>query len=160
MIGVWFLQRTRLLTSKGWFIKLFNSTLTHKTLHIDKHLINCALPLNRFPYHDNGNGCYYLSYDPNQEKKTAIVGMFVLRRAHGSWIVDDENIASSMYMPSDWIYNFQGLDGGGFLSNNNVVDSYRLCIQYGLSDAVIVGSFADITISIFTPIQQGGFCRL
>jgi hypothetical protein len=82
--------------------------------------------------------------DPKITKKTAIVGMFVLRPAKKSWktpIFNDKNKLESLYDQTlDWCYNVDLLNGGGTVANHNAVDAYRLCMQYALADAVIVGS--------------------
>lgn len=39
-----------------------------------------------------------------------------------------------------WSYNMEGLEGGWLIAGGNHVDAYRLGFQYGVSDAVMVGS--------------------
>lgn len=68
--------------------------------------------------------------------------MFVLRPGWRRFNVEDceTGLLDGLYGDFDWVYNVRGVDGGKFISNNSGVDAYRLAIQYGLSDAVIVGS--------------------
>lgn len=69
------------------------------------------------------------------------MGMFVMRPAKDNWsttnLVTD---FSSLYQVRDWCFNFKGLDGGGLIADGSVVDGYRLALQYGICDAVMVGS--------------------
>ncbi len=41
---------------------------------------------------------------------------------------------------SEIAFNLKGKDGGGLIANGAAVDAYRLGMQYGLADAVMVGS--------------------
>ena len=44
-----------------------------------------------------------------------------------------------------WCFNVKGYDGGWLIAAGNPLDAYRLSLQYGLSDAVIVGSNTVVT---------------
>lgn len=70
--------------------------------------------------------------------------MFVLRPSMVSWSksILNENLQphESLFEIPCWAYNVQGLDGGWMISNRNALDAYRLAFQYGISDAVMVGS--------------------
>ena len=70
--------------------------------------------------------------------------MFVLRPRDIAWMEPVLNELSmpheSIYNISNWAYNVKGLDGGWLISDRGTVDAYRLAFQYGISDAVMVGS--------------------
>lgn len=85
---------------------------------------------------------FELLHDPNETEEAAIVGMFVVRPA---FLGDDcplnaAALPESLFAAKAWVHNIIGSDGGGALSNGNVFDAYRLALQYGLSDAVMVSS--------------------
>ena len=111
--------------------------------------------------------CHFpLVFDPLIEKLAVIVGMFVVRPAYvaasGTLIsglnlveFDDndnstekqfaalnnnKNNKDSILSGRSWVYNYKGLDGGWFVANKNILDAYRVALQYGLSDAVIIGT--------------------
>ena len=70
--------------------------------------------------------------------------MFVLRPMNIAWseslLSEDSKVSESLYDISSWAYNVKGLDGGWFISDRNCLDAYRLAFQYGISDAILVGS--------------------
>ena len=78
--------------------------------------------------------------------------MFVLRPARKrckSYSIND------IYGDYDWAYNIRGLDGGRLISNNSTLDAYRLAFQYGMSDAVIIGSNIVCTEGVDTDSRRG-----
>lgn len=87
-------------------------------------------------------GTFPLVHNADERKLATIMGMFVLRPAYENWCVSmsDPEFVRSMYALTHWAYNFDGLDGGWLISSKNAVDSFRLALQYGTSDAVIVGT--------------------
>jgi hypothetical protein len=95
-------------------------------------------------YHPNG--CFPLLMDPKVERKAVIIGMFVLRPAQNKAltgdIIDSDGLPTKdIYDPElNWVYNLDGIDGGWVIANLNSVDAYRLGMQYGVSDAVMVGT--------------------
>lgn len=88
------------------------------------------------------DGDFPLITDPLKTEETAIIGMFILRPGKGTWsdsiIMKDGNL--SIYDVDHWIYNIKGLSGGGIIANGNIMDGYRLAMQYAITDAVIIGS--------------------
>ena len=56
-----------------------------------------------------------------------------------------------MFDVADWGFNYKGMDGGGLIANGSIVDAYRLACQYGLSDAVLVGSNTASTEGVTKP---------
>lgn len=87
-----------------------------------------------------GGACFELLSDPNATEEACIVGMFVIRPAFLGDNSDLSMLPSSLFESRAWVHNIVGHDGGGALSNGSVFDAYRLALQYGLSDAVLVSS--------------------
>lgn len=117
------------------------NALEHKTAYENKTKIAVELPLidELKEYHTNGT--FALVEDPKRTKKALILGMFVLRPAQEAWkapvLLDGH---PTLYGPKKWAFNVKGADGGWLIANGSVVDAYRLALQYGVSDAVMVGS--------------------
>ena len=84
---------------------------------------------------------FALVEDPRLTDRALIIGMFVLRPALTGWsapiLQDGKPVISEV---SGWSHNVSGLDGGGFIADGCAFDAYRLGLQYGLSDAVMVGT--------------------
>ncbi len=77
--------------------------------------------------------------NPRGMERTFVMGMTVLRPQLRRWTGD---IEAGLYEVPAWIYAVEGAEGskgGGFVANHNALDGYRLALQYGISDAVIVG---------------------
>ncbi len=110
--------------------------LNHKTTYHDSTQYVKELPLipELRAYHENGT--FALVEDPHKTGKALIIGMFVLRPAKDGWSGD----LTSFYDTKKWAFNVKGADGGWLIANGNHVDAYRLALQYGVSDAVMVGS--------------------
>jgi hypothetical protein len=51
-----------------------------------------------------------------------------------------DNLSTLLKVKGGWSYNFNGLDGGWLISKSNAIDAFRMAIQYGLSDAVMIGA--------------------
>lgn len=89
-----------------------------------------------------GHGAQFcLVEDPRLTDRTLIIGMFVLRPMFNAWtapIVQDGR--PCLFDPLDWCHNLSGADGGGFIADGCAFDAFRLALQYGLSDAVLVGT--------------------
>jgi len=101
------------------------------------------------------DGNFPLISNPLKSKKTAIIGMFILRPGKDSWsdpiILKDGSL--SIYNVEHWIYNIDGLSGGGIIANGNIMDGYRLAMQYAITDAVIIGS--STIVNDGTPKEDG-----
>lgn len=113
------------------------SNLLHKTVRIKRSSISKTLSLIPELLAHHPGGSFHLVDDPLKLQRTSIVGMFVLRPAKNKCTSTHYD---QLFGDYDWTYNIKGLDGGRLISNNNSVDAYRLAFQYGLSDAVIIGS--------------------
>lgn len=129
-------------------------------------------------------GDFPLVYNPVEEEKTLIIGMFVLRPAVSAWkapiirsrkLLTGNNfknkrdiscsassaessggcINKELYSVKDWVYSYRGTEGGWLISNRNSYDAFRLAFQYGISDAVIVGTKTVCTEGIDTPKRRG-----
>ena len=108
-------------------------------------------------------GHYPIVFDPTVEKMTLIVGMFVLRPAYKAWISplilerfrQPEICDNHLHRIEDWAYNYRGIDGGNFISDGNPFDTFRVALQYGISDAVIVGTYTISKEGICTPDREG-----
>jgi hypothetical protein len=128
--------------------------LQHKTIYRDTERIEVSLPLCDVLKSYHIEGSFPLVEDPNIHKKACIIGMFVLRPALVSWtdsILDENGIFKSAYDIIDsWSYNFEELEGGWLIANGNVVDAFRLALQYGTSDAVIVGTRTVVGTHLLT----------
>jgi len=115
--------------------KLAQTTIYEDKSHIAKELQLIAELKALHP-----NGTFPLIEDPLKTKRTSTIGMFVLRPAKEAWNTPDSNALTSMYAVPGWAFNIKGLDGGWLVANANPVDQFRLGAQYGLSDAVMIGS--------------------
>lgn len=116
--------------------------LAHRTVYEDASRIATSLSLGEELGALAGGGGFPLIEDPRASGRTAIVGMFVLRPARRAWTQPllDDGRPTSMFDVEDWCFNVRGLDGGWLIAGGNPLDAYRLALQYGLADAVIVGS--------------------
>ena len=131
------------------------SGLLHRTIYEDKSRIAVNLPLPQSMHIHQPDGHFPLVYDPVKENKAIILGMFVLRPGQeesftAPLLLSDEQGNQTpnpaVYSSNlDWSYNIRGLDGGWLIANGSAVDAFRLGFQYGVSDAVIVGSFTVAT---------------
>ncbi len=116
--------------------------LKHSGIFHDENRIKVKIPFTEGmkKFHHDGN--FPIITDPLKTKKTAIIGMFILRPADSIWsepyVRKDGSL--SIYDVEHWIFNIDGLSGGGIIANSNVMDGYRLAMQYAITDAVIVGS--------------------
>jgi riboflavin biosynthesis pyrimidine reductase len=96
------------------------------------------------------NGDFPLITNPLVKRETVIIGMFILRPFDKSWsekIVRNTG-SLSIYDVENWVYNIDGLSGGGVIANGNLMDGYRLAMQYAITDAVIIGSSTVINDGI------------
>eukprot|EP01031_Cornospumella_fuschlensis_P029891 gene29891-36092_t len=121
------------------------SALLHRTVFERKEKVAVQLNFSEELRQHHPDGTFPLLKDPITRRQTAIIGMFVLRPALGkpysSKVLDDTNQPTSLYDSAlDWAFNVNGLDGGWLIANGSAVDAYRLGMQYGLADAVIVGT--------------------
>ncbi len=113
-----------------------------KTIFRDSNRIKLSLPIcvELKDFHDIPTIPFLA--DPFQMKKSLIVAMFVLR----PWLSEHFLPRHSGYIESlysvktGWAYNYSCKPGGKFISESNSVDSYRMALKYGCSDAVMFGS--------------------
>jgi hypothetical protein len=119
--------------------------LAHQTVYEKSSLIAIQLPfIEELRVHHKG-GSFPLLKDPTKVRESLIIGMFVLRPASSrpftDALLDESGEPNSLYDSMfDWSYNLDGQDGGALVADSNEVDAYRLGMQYGLSDAVIIGT--------------------
>ena len=94
-----------------------------------------------------GQGAEFcLVEDPRVTDRTLIIGMFVLRPMSTAWTAPVLQEGRPCLSEGEgWCHNVSGLDGGGFIADGCAFDAFRLALQYGLSDAVIVGSGTALT---------------
>lgn len=118
------------------------STLKHESVYEDRDGVAAQLSLGDELGPLGSGATFPLVEDPRQTDRTAIIGMFVLRPARKAWTAPilDGGKPQSMFGAEDWCFNVRGVDGGWLIAGGNPLDAYRLALQYGLSDAVIVGS--------------------
>lgn len=127
------------------------SLLRHQTIYEDKLKIAVSLPLTDNLKSLHINGTFPLMEDPLVQKSTTIIGMFVLRPKILPWVSpiiqavpESEtpvSVSHSMFdLDDDWNYSCAGLEGGWLIADGNLLDPFRLGLQYGISDAVIIGS--------------------
>lgn len=120
--------------------------LRQRVLYENLKCINVRLPFTPHlqELHGNRDGCFPLLADPLATRRTAIIGMFVMRPSFEAWdplsdlASTPAKLLGQIYEAKDWAYHVDGLVGGGFISNHNALDSYRLALQYGTVDAVLV----------------------
>jgi len=121
--------------------------MQHKTIFESKEKFAVQLPICKElrEYHTDGD--YPLVVDPNADKKAIIIGMFVVRPVKSipftETLLNKEGYPDSLYNEEfDWSYNLsiENFTGGGLVANGSALDAYRLGMQYGTSDAVIMSS--------------------
>jgi hypothetical protein len=117
-------------------------SLKHTRVYYNKNLINTEIPFTEGMQKFFKDGFFPLISNPLKSKKTAIIGMFILRPGKDTWSdpIIREDGTFSIYDIKHWIYYIDGLSGGGIIANGNVMDGYRLAMQYAITDAVIIGS--------------------
>jgi hypothetical protein len=129
--------------------------IKHKTTFLDRSRIAKELDFTPAMQKINPDKTFPLLEDPQVNRKALIMGMFVLRSAYRDWTspIIKEDGTNSIYDIENWIYNLNSINGGGVIANGNLMDAYRLGMQYALSDAVIVGS--TTVINDGTPKPDG-----
>ena len=117
------------------------SSLFHRTV-CENDGCGFRLPLVESLRQYHNNGAFHLVENPKETKQATIVGMFVLRPSRDSWTSPLDSLTDCAFseVKNGWSYNFEGLEGGWLLANGNPLDAFRLALQYGISDAVIVSS--------------------
>lgn len=84
---------------------------------------------------------FLLVEDPRQSQRALFVGMVVVRPALTAWAEPVLSAEGQPQLPPVALCsNFAGLDGGAFLAQASPLDAWRLALQYGVADAVMVGS--------------------
>jgi riboflavin biosynthesis pyrimidine reductase len=121
-------------------LPVIRGPLHHRQIYVDNEdpgiSVSLGDELSKF-----GAGDFALVEDPRLTDRTLIIGMFVLRPMSAGWtapILQDGK--PCLFDIADWCHNISGFDGGGFIADGCAFDAYRLALQYGLSDAVLVGS--------------------
>ncbi len=116
--------------------------LEHSRKYSDENHIDVRVPFVEEIKEFFNNGDFPLVKNPLNTKKTLIIGMFILRPGNEAWtepiVRDDESL--TIYDVENWIFSIDGISGGGVIANGNVMDGFRLAMQYAITDAVIVGS--------------------
>ena len=118
------------------------TSLSHRCVYEDNSSIALKLSLGDELGPLGGGATFPLVEDPRNSDRTSIIGMFVLRPARAAWTATllEQGKPLSMFNASDWCFNVRGVDGGWLIAGGNPLDAYRLALQYGLADAVLVGS--------------------
>ncbi len=130
--------------------------LKHQEVFRDAKNIAVELPLGNKLGALGGGARFPLVKDPRQTGRTAIIGMFVLRPAVSGW-TSPLLVSGSpdLRKAGDWCFNVRGVDGGWLIAGGNPLDAYRLALQYGLADAVIVGSNTVAKEGVDHGVQPG-----
>ena len=125
-----------------WAIMALDNVLAHRTLFQESGKIAVELPLGDELGALHPGGGFPLLADPRANERACILGMFVLRPAVQAWTapVLEDGRPRSMFEAERWCFNVKGIDGGWLIAGGNALDAYRLALQYGVADAVIVGS--------------------
>lgn len=114
----------------------------HLRVYRNNNLFEVKIPFTQGMQKFYKDGDFPLITDPLKSGKTTIIGMFILRPANSIWgepvIRVDGSL--SIHDVEHWIYYIEGISGGGIIANGNVMDGYRLAMQYAITDAVIIGS--------------------
>jgi len=118
------------------------SALQHREIFRNPDRTAVELPLGGVLGGLGQGAGFPLVEDPRNTNHTTIVGMFVLRPANQGWQKPllDAGGKPDFQSASEWCFNVRGVDGGWLIAGGNPLDAYRLALQYGLADAVIVGS--------------------
>lgn len=115
--------------------------LQHRTVYFRPNLVQRCLQFIPGLLEHHPEGTFHLVGDHSKTHRTSIIGMFVLRPGWKRLKAENTKFSlNDLFGDYDWVYNVKGRDGGKFISNSSALDAYRLAIQYGLSDAVIIGS--------------------
>lgn len=125
-----------------WATMAVGNALAHRTLFRDIGRIAVELPLGDELDALNPGGGFPLLADPRESDRACLLGMFVLRPAARAWTapVLEDGRPDSMFEAERWCFHVQGIDGGWPIAGGNVFDAFRLALQHGVSDAVMVGS--------------------
>lgn len=117
--------------------------LLQRTLYEDPGLVPVRLPLGEELGALHPGGCFPLLEDPARSARACIIGMFVLRPAHVAWtepLLGADGFPHGIYQARGWCFNVKGSYGGALIAAGNPLDAYRLALQYGVVDAVMVAS--------------------
>lgn len=115
---------------------------------------------SRLPFGSCNVGNFPMVFDPSKEKKALIMGMFVLRPAFSAWtspILSDcrSSTESPLRQIEQWAYNYIGIDGGWLIADRSPFDAFRVALQYGICDAVIIGTNTVSKEGMSTPSTEG-----
>lgn len=120
--------------------------LHHVEIFKDAAGVGARVPLGDELSHLGQGAEFCLVEDPRVTDRTLIIGMFVLRPMSTAWTTPVLQEGRPCLSEGEgWCHNVSGLDGGGFIADGCAFDAFRLALQYGLSDAVIVGSGTALT---------------
>ena len=132
------------------------STLSHQEIYKDSGRAAVELPLGDALGALGAGATFPLMEDPRQTNRALLIGMFVLRPAAEAWDASlGEAVPEALRSGQQWCFNVKGFDGGWLIAAGNPLDAYRLSLQYGLSDAVIVGSNTVVTEGVDHGEEQG-----
>ena len=122
------------------------STLKHSEIYKDANRAAVELSLGDALGSLGAGATFPLMEDPRETDRTLIIGMFVLRPAAQAWSASlASDVPAALREGQQWCFNVKGYDGGWLIAAGNPLDAYRLSLQYGLADAVIVGSNTVVT---------------
>lgn len=133
--------------------------VSHKTVYLDSKKTAVEIPFIPAMQEICPDKSFPLLDDPQKTKSTLMIGMFVLRAAYDEWVdpIIREDGSFSIYDVNKWIYNINTISGGGVIAHGNYMDGFRLGLQYGISDAVIVGSNTIATDGVPRPDGSRGY---
>jgi len=120
------------------------AALAQRTILDDASRIALRLPLGPVLGALHPDGCFPLVKDPRGSSRACILGMMVLRPATTAWnpasLDHDHDLAARLRSVHDWCFDVDGVGGSWPISGGNVLDAYRLALQYGTVDAVLAGA--------------------
>jgi len=120
--------------------------LHHTQIYKDTAHVGAHVSLGDELSHLGDGADFALVEDPRLTDRTLIIGMFVLRPMSTAWTAPVvQGGLPCLSEATGWCHNVSGLDGGGLIADGCAFDAYRLALQYGLSDAVLVGSGTVLT---------------
>ena len=132
---------------------------THRIIHQDLPASSLSLPfIDELLHHISSSTnmksslTFPIMFDPRIAQKALICGMFVVRPSLNAW---SSPLDSNLYaMVDEWAFNYKGFDGGWLIAHQNVLDAFRLALQYGTADAVIVSSMTVAMEGVNKPSED------
>jgi hypothetical protein len=119
-----------------------SDALHQRTILERKSGIALALPLGETLGALHPGGVFPLVEDPRTSERATIVGMMVLRPAEEAWMARavGSELVECMRSARSWCFDVEGIGGSWAISGGDVLDAYRLALQYGTVDAVLAGA--------------------